>query len=654
MRTAACIALLLCITPAQGQEIKLIARPGAFPTLVNPNCSHCVDEAKRRAGELKPDDLVLAWTRGYSDGGAIPVRFFLNSYRVISDSYGVFVYDPEAGYARGFAPSYHFVFHGWRNGVMVMKDQTDGTLYSCLTGIAFAGPRKGDALKIVPTLTTTWGDVMKRNPGAVAYHMFEKYQPTELPKADHADSVATRGKVDPRFKADAIVLGVRVGGKAKAYPFENLGAVTEDTVGGEKIVILKQAGTAAAYKPTARQPRKFLAPRPDKNGVSPPDPGKPLPDGKELDPVPVADFSKYDIAGRCFAGEHKGWTLEPVDAVQCKWFAWSAEHAQTEVAAAGKPPPKMIAGTSEFLRLLPKPFGVLKAVDAKARTVSLLFDGEKVAKLWNVEPDAELRVNGWWGRLEQFQKEQRVWVWLKLNRDKQPVAVAMMADELSEWEMHASLAKKAEPKFTQDQVEKKRAEQRTWLRQQWQTAGLPGTLTFHHVFSGELELMLDHEAMRWARSLSEGDVVQLLAEPPIKAVVLSVAPWRERTRVRLVVGELASADLKVGQRLHLKMTPPTSESDDSPYPPDIDRKRTRAERAEWFLCNIYCVCGVGKDTCTGMFYTLASCNPNGCGAPQATRTAILELIDAHKTDREIWDHLLKERGPLMLRPHLRP
>ena len=66
-----------------------------------------------------------------------PIRFFLNPYRVISDSYGVFVYDPDAGYARGFAPPpYDFAFHGWRNGVMVMKHK-DGTLYSCLTGKAF-------------------------------------------------------------------------------------------------------------------------------------------------------------------------------------------------------------------------------------------------------------------------------------------------------------------------------------------------------------------------------------------------------------------------------------------------------------------------------------------------------------------------------------
>ena len=88
------------------------------------------------------------------------------------------------------------------------------------------------------------------------------------------------------------------------------------------------------------------------------------------------------------------------------------------------------------------------------------------------------------------------------------------------------------------------------------------------------------------------------------------------------------------------------------YPPDIGRERTKPERVEWFLASIYCVCSVKKDTCTGHFYTLASCNPYGCGAPNATRKQIAKLIDAGKTDKEIWDTLLKERGPLMLRPHL--
>src|SRR5437879_11139011 len=161
-------------------EAPLVVKSDAFPTLVNPNCSHCQDEAKRRAGELRDDDRVLCWTRGYSDGGAIPYRFFLNPYRVISDSYGVFVHDPDAGFARGYRPSYHFRFHGWRYGVMVLRNK-DGTLYSALSGLAFDGPQKGTRLPPIPTVVSDWGFWLRRYPHAVAYHMFDKYQPVELP-----------------------------------------------------------------------------------------------------------------------------------------------------------------------------------------------------------------------------------------------------------------------------------------------------------------------------------------------------------------------------------------------------------------------------------------------------------------------------------------
>jgi hypothetical protein len=133
-----------------------------------------------------------------------------------------------------------------------------------------------------------------------------------------------------------------------------------------------------------------------------------------------------------------------------------------------------------------------------------------------------------------------------------------------------------------------------------------------------------------------------------------VAPWRERTVLRLVVGELESSELKSGQRPKVKMTPPAEDADNGPYPLDLGRERTRAERIEWFLASIYCVCGVSKDTCTGHFYTLASCNPNGCPAPKRRREEIGKLIDKGLTDRQIFDELLKDSGPLLLRPHLMP
>jgi hypothetical protein len=332
-------------------EPKWIIKPEVFQTLVNPNCSHCRDEAKRRAGELREDDRVLCWIRGYSDGGAIPFRFFLNTYRVISDSYGVFVYDREAGYARGFAPSYHFRFHGWRNGVMVMKDR-DGTLYSCLSGTAFDGPRKGSRLQPIPTLVSDWGYWLEHYPHAVAYHMFEKYQPKELSAELSEDALRSRGPSDARLPQDQEVLGVADGNQARAYPLDVLAKTgfVQDRLNGQPCVVLWHGPTrsAAAYVPQAKPPRKYSAPRPNQDGVSPPD-TRPEPAARPLtltrdDRDAAAPFidqetgSRWDIAGRGVQGELKGWTLTWLDSTQVKWYAWAAEYPQTTIYTGGNRP----------------------------------------------------------------------------------------------------------------------------------------------------------------------------------------------------------------------------------------------------------------------------------------------------------------------------
>jgi hypothetical protein len=202
--------------------------------------------------------------------------------------------------------------------------------------------------------------------------------------------------------------------------------------------------------------------------------------------------------------------------------------------------------------------------------------------------------------------------------------------------------------------EKARTSQKAALRQRWLKEGLPGTVAFVHVFSGEMDLMLDHEAMRWGRSMKVGDKVTLQADPPIKALVKSVQPWRERTQVRLVVHSFDLADLSPGQRLPLLRPAPPAAVDEALLPPDLDRPRTKQERVEWFLASIYCTCKVKGDRCTGHFYTLASCNPNGCGMPNHMRRVLAEKIDRGLTDRQIFEELLKEHGPTLLRPHLLP
>jgi hypothetical protein len=360
---------------------------------------------------------------------------------------------------------------------------------------------------------------------------------------------------------------------------------------------------------------------------------------------------------------------------------------------------KEIAGSAEFLRSVPKRFATLQAVDPARHRVTLLIEGETLAKVWPLTPDAEIKVSGWWGRLDQLTAGDRVWAWFKTDRAGQPAAVFMLADELSEQEIHRSglaVATVADGTITlklsrgktrtlkvgKDQLagagvkagdrvyiqsagdqarllfstaglEARRAEQQAALRKRWLDQGLPGTVTFLHL-SGEMDFMLDHEAMRWARSLKPGDTVSLLAVPPIAAVVKEVRPWRERTQLRLVMKGRDQADLTLGQRLGLKMTPPARQVEQSALPPDIGRRKDKKERVEWFLASIYCACGVGGNGCTGHFYTLASCNPNACGMPNAMRRRIAEQIDKGLTDKQIFEALLKKYGPDLVQPHLLP
>lgn len=366
-----------------------------------------------------------------------------------------------------------------------------------------------------------------------------------------------------------------------------------------------------------------------------------------------------------------------------------------------------IAGTAEFLRSVPKTFATLQGMDRAQRRVTLLLEGETTPRSWPLAPDAEVKRAGWWARLDQMRVGDRVWAWLQLDRVGQPVAVSMLCDELSQQDIHGdglrvvaveggnltvkpakgpnralSLARaevfigkeKAKPEalkkddrvyiqsaggkarlvLSAEAFEQRRKEQQAALRQRWLDEGLPGTVTFLHQFSGEMELTLDHETMRWARALKPGDRVILRASPVIPGVVKWARPWRERTLVRLVVRGADQADLSLGQRVQATLPAPSAEVEASLFPPDLDRPRPREERIEWFLASIYCTCAVAGDTCTGHFYTLASCNPNGCGMPNLMRKDLAKKIDRGLTDRQIFEELVKERGPELLRPHLVP
>src|SRR5207249_10858690 len=117
---------------------------------------------------------------------------------------------------------------------------------------AFDGPRKGDKLKAVPTLVSDWGHWLDTYPQAVAYNMFDKYQPVELPTKPSEGSLKSRGPADKRLAADAKILGVAAGKEARAYPLDVLAEkrVIHDRMDGKPFVVmwLETSKTAAAYR----------------------------------------------------------------------------------------------------------------------------------------------------------------------------------------------------------------------------------------------------------------------------------------------------------------------------------------------------------------------------------------------------------------------
>jgi hypothetical protein len=315
----------LAAGPADGDKSKSLYRPEMLETLVNPNCSHCIDESRRKAGELRDDDRVLAWVRGKYDGGAIPYRWFLVPYRVISDTYGVFVYDADAGFVRGYPASLDYRFHGWRNGVMVMRHK-DGTLFDCLTGLAFDGPRKGEQLTPIPTIETDWGPWLKANPGTVAYAMVSKFQPQSAPSSPLAESRGTRPEPDPRLAAEERVFGLALGGASRAWPlklFSERPGLLHTTLGGTRAVVLWDARTrtAAAYAPET----EGKTPEPVTLAVDPSDPEAPWVDRET--------GSRWSIVGRAVSGPRKGQTLRWLPGVMVKWYAWVAGYPETSLAA---------------------------------------------------------------------------------------------------------------------------------------------------------------------------------------------------------------------------------------------------------------------------------------------------------------------------------
>lgn len=206
--------------------------------------------------KLDHGDRVLGIATG-KIARAYPVRI-LNWHEVVNDRFGsravVVTYCPLCGTGMAFEPpagtgSAGFGVSGLLyNSDVLLYDRATQSLWSQILSEAISGPLKGTALPPVPLTHTSWADWRRRYPATEVLSTETGFE------RDYArDPYAGYGRVqrlmfdvqhrDDRFPLKEWVLGLRVNGAAKAYPFSVLERAVDragelnDTVGGQRLRI---------------------------------------------------------------------------------------------------------------------------------------------------------------------------------------------------------------------------------------------------------------------------------------------------------------------------------------------------------------------------------------------------------------------------------
>lgn len=207
----------------------------------------------RDAGFLDPGDRVLGITyNGISK--AYPVAI-LNYHEVVNDRFNgepiLVSFCPLCGTGIAYLATaggrrLEFGVSGLLyNSDMLFYDRQTGSLWSQIRRQAISGPMKGAKLQPVVMTHTRWQDWKQHNPDTLVLSTDTGHQ-RDYSSSPYAGYGATRElwfpvqAEDDRYHPKALVLGLELAGRFKAYPFSELekaGGVVHDTFAGHQIVV---------------------------------------------------------------------------------------------------------------------------------------------------------------------------------------------------------------------------------------------------------------------------------------------------------------------------------------------------------------------------------------------------------------------------------
>ena len=232
---------------------------------------------------------------------------------------------------RGWSTVFGVSGYLWRENLVLYDRRTD-SLWSQLLATAIRGPETGTPLELRPASLTTWGRWRENQPdaevllppprsptvvGTVRFnYSFDLYEQWERIWARYPDQAPGSTGGDTRVPPRELVIGVRSGGVAKAYPRTRVGwaGVVNDAVGDRPVVVsLADGDQLVAYD------------RRVGGGTLAFDAGG--------DGTVTGGGSRWDLtSGRALDGPYEGERLRQAnDLSPMLWFAWLAFNPATEV-----------------------------------------------------------------------------------------------------------------------------------------------------------------------------------------------------------------------------------------------------------------------------------------------------------------------------------
>jgi Protein of unknown function (DUF3179) len=223
----------------------------------------------------------------------------------------------------------HFHLAGINNQNFIMRDEETGSWWQQVTGEAILGPLKGKHLRPVfhDELTFgTWkreelqGRVLRANEAAAAGREYETADWEEHMKRVPVATLLN----DQTLERRTLILGIKVNGAAKAYPFSALKKQNPiiDTLGGVPVLlVLGDDGRSVRVFDRTVNGRKlefFLK--------------------ANSSPERFVDESgtEWDFTGRAISGSLAGASLAKLPVLEDYWFDWKSYNPQTAVYLVGE------------------------------------------------------------------------------------------------------------------------------------------------------------------------------------------------------------------------------------------------------------------------------------------------------------------------------